>query len=89
LCLTSLTLPKVPVPNVDKNLKSLRRNFPCAFLLSLPASSSASSYWPLGLNMNPSKIINGRAIYLPYLGSHPPNDCCSFCPSMKSSAISF
>ena len=28
LCLTSLTLPKVPVPKVDKNLKSFSRNFP-------------------------------------------------------------
>jgi hypothetical protein len=28
LCLTSLTLPNVPVPKVDKNLKSLSWNFP-------------------------------------------------------------
>lgn len=44
LCLTKRTLPNVPVPNVDKNLKSLRRNFPVSFLLNLPASSSSSSY---------------------------------------------
>ena len=50
LCFTRRTLPKVPVPKVDKNLKSFRRNLPVAFLLRRSPSSSSSAFAIEGVN---------------------------------------
>ena len=66
LCLTSLTLPNVPVPRVDKNLKSLRINFPVCFLLSLAFSSSSSSYACIS---NPTDSGIPLSFFLPLLES--------------------
>lgn len=43
LCFTKRTRPKVPVPSVERNLKSFRRNLPWALRRSLAASSSSST----------------------------------------------